>query len=197
LDCLKRESDNALAGKTSRVIIKVNGLSSQVMIDALYQASQAGVTIDLIVRGICCLRPGLEGISENIQVRSVIGRFLEHGRIFYFANNGDPQVLISSADLMPRNLRNRIEQCTPIEDKSLRDTIIEDLETYVSDNSGAWQMLADGGYRRLSNDIQLATEIDFEAELESDPNSASSSPCQTDTRRNAQEEILHRLTHAY
>ncbi|MFT5656117.1 MAG: polyphosphate kinase, partial [Arenicella sp.] len=106
-------------------------------------------------------------------------------------------VFISSADLMPRNLRNRIEQCTPIEDKSLRGTIIEDLETYVSDNSGAWQMQADGGYRRLSNDIQLATAIDSEPELESDPNSASSNPFQPDTRRNAQEQILHRLTHAY
>lgn len=197
LYCLQREADNASAGKPSRVVIKVNGLSSQVMIDALYKASQAGVKIDLIVRGICCLRPGIKGISENIQVRSVIGRFLEHGRIFYFVNNGDPQVFISSADLMPRNLRNRIEQCTPIEDKSLRDTIIEDLETYVSDNSGAWQMQADGRYRRLSNDLQLATKVDPEPALESDPSNASSSPCQTDTRRNAQEEILHRLTHAY
>ena len=197
LRCLQREADNALAGKHARVVIKVNGLSSQVMIDALYQASQAGVKIDLIVRGICCLRPGLENVSENIQVRSVIGRFLEHGRIFYFANDGEPQVFISSADLMARNLRNRIEQCTPIEDQSLRDTIIEDLETYISDNSGAWQMQADGGYRRLSNDAQLTTELKSESELESNPSSDPSRSCQTDTRLNAQEEILHRLTHVY
>jgi polyphosphate kinase len=197
LRCLQREADNALAGKPANVVIKVNGLSSQVMIDALYQASQAGVKINLIVRGICCLRPGLEGVSENIQVRSVIGRFLEHGRIFCFANDGEPQVFISSADLMARNLRNRIEQCTPIEDQTLRDTIIEDLENYVSDNSGAWQMQADGGYRRLSNDVQLATELKLESELESNPNSDPSRPCQADTRRNAQEETLHRLTNVY
>jgi polyphosphate kinase len=197
LRCLQREADNALAGKPANVVIKVNGLSSQVMIDALYQASQAGVKINLIVRGICCLRPGLEGVSENIQVRSVIGRFLEHGRIFCFANDGEPQVFISSADLMARNLRNRIEQCTPIEDQTLRDTIIEDLESYVSDNSGAWQMQADGGYRRLSNDVQLATELKLESELESNPNSDPSRPCQADTRRNAQEETLHRLTNVY
>lgn len=197
LRCLQHETDNALAGKPARVIIKVNGLSSQVMIDALYQASQAGVKIDLIVRGICCLRPGLEGISENIQVRSVIGRFLEHARIFYFANNDEPQVFISSADLMPRNLNNRIEQCTPIQDQSLRDTIIEDLETYLSDNSGAWQMAADGGYTLLANKIVLEPEHSAETNLELDTQINLPKPSQAATRRNAQEEILHRLTHAY
>jgi len=140
------EIENALAGKPARVIAKVNGLSSTNIIKALYQASQAGVTVDLIVRGICCLRPGLEGISENITVRSIVGRFLEHERVFYFHNNNEPNVYLSSADLMPRNLRNRIEQCTPILNDKIKDRIINDLEIYLKDNSNAWLMQASGEY---------------------------------------------------
>ena len=145
---INTEIDNAKAHKPARIIFKVNGLSSQGIIDALYQASQAGVKIDLIVRGICCLRPGIKSISDNIQVRSIVGRFLEHGRIFYFENaDSTPAVFLSSADLMPRNLRNRIEQCTPIEDEKLKTTIADDLMTYLEDNSSAWLMQPDGKYQ--------------------------------------------------
>lgn len=147
VDKVKREADNAQAGRPARVIAKVNGLSSPGIINALYEASQAGVKIDLIVRGICCLRPGIEGLSENISVRSIVGRFLEHARVFYFLNDGDEsEVFLSSADLMPRNLRNRIEQCTPICDASIRTTVVENLETYLIDNTNAWLMQADGEY---------------------------------------------------
>jgi len=157
---LQREAANAIAGKPSHVIAKVNGLSSPNMINQLYEASKAGVKIDLIVRGICCLRPGLQGVSENITVRSVVGRFLEHGRVFYFLNSTDEAVknseesekkdsselFISSADLMPRNLRNRIEQCTPVLDGDIKQQILNDLNLYLLDNSNAWLMQSDGQY---------------------------------------------------
>lgn len=146
---IAREADNAQQGKPARIIAKVNGLSSPSIIDALYKASQAGVEIDLIVRGICCLRPKLKGISQNIRVRSVIGRFLEHGRVFYFENHqaaDGPDVFLSSADLMPRNLRNRIEHCAPINDPRLKSIIISDLELYLKDNTGAWEMQSNGSY---------------------------------------------------
>lgn len=152
IDRLAREVANAKAGKPARVIAKVNGLSSKNVIDALYSASSAGVKIDLIVRGICCLRPGLKGLSSNIRVRSIVGRFLEHGRVFYFFNYGtEPEVFLSSADWMPRNLRNRIEQCTPIEDESLKSIIVDDLNCYLKDNSDAWEMQADGQYVQVIN----------------------------------------------
>jgi len=147
LNKIEREIDNANAGKAARIIIKVNGLSSPNIIKAFYQASQAGVKIDLIVRGICCLRPGLPGVSENIQVRSIVGRFLEHGRVFYFENaEKSAEVYLSSADLMPRNLNNRIEQCTPIFDEKIKETIISDLENYLKDDYSAWLMQKDGQY---------------------------------------------------
>ena len=146
LEAIERESEHARAGKPARIIAKMNGLSSPGVIDALYAASQAGVSIDLIVRGICCLRPGLKGVSDNIRVRSVVGRFLEHGRIYYFENAGDPQVFMSSADWMPRNLRNRIEHCAPIEDSSIKARVVDDLNAYLSDTENAWQMQHDGQY---------------------------------------------------
>jgi len=147
IDNVYREIENAKAGKSARIIIKVNGLSSPNIINAFYEASQAGVKIDLIVRGICCLRPGIEGISDNITVRSVVGRFLEHGRVFYFENGDEPgKVYLSSADLMPRNLKNRIEQCTPILDEKIKAIIISDLKNYLNDDYGAWLMQADGQY---------------------------------------------------
>jgi len=163
-----REASNAKAGKPARIIAKVNGLSSPSVINALYEASQAGVKIDLIVRGICCLRPGLEGVSDNIAVRSVVGRFLEHGRVFYFRNSdagknvsddehseNSSELYLSSADLMPRNLRNRIEQCTPILDEKIKLSIFNDLNTYIKDNSNAWLMQADGQYVQA---IQLSDD---------------------------------------
>jgi len=149
---INREAQNASLGKVSKIIAKVNGLSSSVIINALYAASQAGVEIKLVVRGICCLRPGLENISENIEVRSVVGRFLEHDRVFYFENGDDEsELFISSADLMPRNLRNRIEQCVPIEDKRLKKTLYQQLNYYLQDNSHAWLLQADGSYIKIVN----------------------------------------------
>lgn len=147
IEKIEREAANAQANKPARVIAKVNGLSSPSIIDALYKASQQGVKIDLIVRGICCLRPGIEGLSENISVHSIVGRFLEHGRVFYFENStAQTEVFLSSADWMPRNLYNRIEQCTPVLDQNIKQTIIDDLENYLQDNSDAWIMQSDGQY---------------------------------------------------
>ena len=144
---VQREAEHAEAGKPARVIAKVNGLSSPAIINALYEASQAGVKIDLIVRGICCLRPGIEELSENIEVRSIVGRFLEHARVFYFENAEDEsELFLSSADLMPRNLRNRIEQCTPIQDDTIKQTVLNNLEAYLKDNTNAWLMQPDGEY---------------------------------------------------
>lgn len=161
---LQREADNARAGKPARVIAKVNGLSSPVIISALYEASIAGVQIELIVRGICCLRPGIEGLSENIEVRSIVGRFLEHARVFYFENTeGESELFLSSADLMPRNLRNRIEQCTPIEDTTIKESILQDLSTYLQDNSNAWLMQSDGQYVQT---VSFTSEQEHNAQQE-------------------------------
>ncbi|MED5510507.1 MAG: polyphosphate kinase 1 [Pseudomonadota bacterium] len=144
---IDREIEHADAGKPGRIIIKVNAVVEQEMIQALYRASMAGVKIDLIVRGICCLRPGVEGLSENIHVRSIIGRFLEHTRVFYFENGGNPELWCGSADLMKRNLLRRVETCFPIESKKLRQRVLDDLETYLSDNSQAWILNADARYK--------------------------------------------------
>jgi polyphosphate kinase len=145
---INREIAHAETGKPAHIIIKVNSVVEQEMIQALYRASMAGVKIDLIVRGICCLKPGVEGLSENIHVRSIIGRFLEHTRVFYFGNDGDPEVWAGSADLMKRNLLRRVETCFPIESKKLRDNIIEDLNVYLADNTQAWILNSDGRYVR-------------------------------------------------
>ncbi len=127
----------------------MNALLEPQTIEALYEASQAGVKIDLIVRGVCALRPGVPGLSENIRVRSIVGRFLEHHRIFYFRNNGADDVYLSSADWMDRNFFRRIEICFPILDKKLKARIIkEGLRAYLTDNVQAWDMNADGLYTR-------------------------------------------------
>ena len=110
----------------------------------------AGVKVDLIVRGICCLKPGVKGLSENIKVRSIIGRFLEHTRVFFFENDGSPEVWAGSADLMKRNLLRRVETCFPIESKKLRERIIDDLNVYLSDNTQAWLLNEDGRYTRTT-----------------------------------------------
>lgn len=146
---IEREITHAEAGKPGRIIIKVNAVVEQEMIQALYRASMAGVKVDLIVRGICCLRPGVAGLSENIHVRSIIGRFLEHTRVFYFENGGDYEVWAGSADLMKRNLLRRVETCFPIESKKLRERILNDLEIYLADNSQAWILNAEGRYNRV------------------------------------------------
>ncbi len=135
---------------SGRIMIKVNGLQDPELIEALYAASQQGTRIDLIVRGVCCLRPGVKGLSENIRVRSVLGRFLEHSRIYYFGNQGKPIVYASSADGMIRNLKNRVETAFPLESARLRRRIIrEGLRYYLKDNCGAWRLLPDGSYRRI------------------------------------------------
>ena len=133
---IEREAVNARAGKKAHIIAKMNALVDPEIIRALYKASMAGVRIDLIIRGICCLRPGIKGLSENIYVRSIVGRFLEHTRIFYFLNGGELLVLCSSADWMPRNLHHRVEACFPIEEKRPKDQVIKfGLSNYLSDNT--------------------------------------------------------------
>ena len=151
MEKIEREADNARAGKTARIIVKCNALIEFESIKALYKASQAGVKIDCIVRGECCLRPGVPGVSENIQVRSVIGRFLEHTRVFYFHNDGESELYLSSADWMGRNFFQRVEIAFLVEDKKLRQRILKDgLELYLSDNCEAWVLQNDGEYKRRS-----------------------------------------------
>ena len=124
----------------------MNSLVDGQIIETLYRASNAGVSIDLIVRGICCLRPGVPEISENIRVISVIGRFLEHSRIFYFQNNGAEEVYIGSADWMTRNLSRRVEAVTPVEDKQIAKDLQEILGIMLADNRQAWELQSDGTY---------------------------------------------------
>ncbi len=146
---IEQETANARAGKEARVIAKMNALVDADIIRALYRGSQAGVRVDLIIRGICCLRPGIKGLSDNIQVRSVVGRFLEHTRIYYFLNDGDARVFCSSADWMPRNLHHRVEACFPIEEKRPKDQIIKfGLMNYLADNTQSWLLQSDGAYKR-------------------------------------------------
>jgi len=152
LSRVDREISNAQAGKPARIIIKVNSLVEPTMISAFYRASMAGVKIDLIIRGICCLKPGIEGLSENIRVRSIVGRFLEHTRIYYFENDGEPEVWAASADLMKRNLLRRVEACFPVQSKQLRQQIIDDLNIYLADNVQAWHLAPDGRYQRVEQD---------------------------------------------
>ena len=147
---IERERDHALNGKPARIIAKLNSLVDETLIVALYEASCAGVKIDLIVRGICCLRPGIPGVSENIRVVSIVGRFLEHSRIFYFANNGHPVIHLGSADWMPRNLYRRVEIAFPIESPALRKVILlEILPAYLNDRVKARELQPDGTYIRL------------------------------------------------
>lgn len=150
LEKTKREIAHVQAGKPGRIIAKLNSLIEPQIIQALYQAAMAGVQIDLIVRGICALRPGIRGVSENIRVRSIVGRFLEHSRVYYFHNDGEPDIYCASADWMERNFFRRIEVCFPIENKLHRERIVEDLETYLADNVQAWVLNADGAYSRQS-----------------------------------------------
>ena len=148
---IRREIDHQQQGRRGHLILKMNSLMDKSTIRLLYQASQAGVKMDLIVRGICCLRPGLEGISENIRVVSIVGRFLEHSRIFYFRNGGEEEIYLGSADLMPRNLNHRVEVLFPVESPKLVQYLRDEvLATYLADNSQAREMLSNGSYRRLA-----------------------------------------------
>ena len=148
LERIEREADNARRGRPARIIAKMNGLEEKTIIDALYEASQAGVKIDLIVRGICSLRPGVPGLSENITVTGIVGRFLEHHRVYYFQNSsGEPELFCSSADWMRRNLLSRVETCFPITDKDhFQRVYTEGLAIYLEDNVGAWILQPDGSY---------------------------------------------------
>jgi len=151
-ELLQREIDHKKAGHPAHLILKMNSLVDRKMIQLLYQASQAGVKVDLLVRGICCLRPGVPGVSDNIQVTSIVGRFLEHSRIYYFLNGGAEEIYLGSADLMPRNLNRRVETLFPVEDKSLIKTLRDDiLGTYMKEQAKARHMLPDGKYVRDPN----------------------------------------------
>jgi polyphosphate kinase len=152
IERIEREEQNARKGKPAKIIAKMNALTHAQIIRALYKASMAGVQIDLIVRGICCLRPGVAGVSENIRVRSIVGRFLEHTRVFYFHNDGEAEVFCASADWMERNLFKRVEVCYPIEHNKLKQQVIEGLELYLQDNTQAWSLDSDGVYTKANND---------------------------------------------
>jgi polyphosphate kinase len=148
VEMIEQETDNARAGKPARIIAKFNSLTEHQIMQALYRASQAGVEIDLVVRGICCLKPGIPGLSENIRVRSIVGRFLEHTRVYYFHAAGEDLVYCSSADWMDRNLFNRVETCFPVLNESLKQRVIEEgLMVYLRDNSQAWILQPDGNYQ--------------------------------------------------
>jgi polyphosphate kinase len=146
LTLIKRETRNAIAGGTGHIIAKLNALVEPEVIRALYEASGAGVHVDLIVRGICSLRPGVPGVSENIRVRSIVGRFLEHSRCYYFHNGGNVEIFCASADWMDRNFFRRIELLFPIRDEALKTRLMADLDVYLADNSQAWELRADGRY---------------------------------------------------
>ncbi len=149
-EMITRESEHARAGRPARLIFQMNALVDVEMIDLLYKASQAGVRVDLIIRGICSLRPGLAGISENITVVSLVGRFLEHARIYYFENGGDPNLYLGSADLMTRNLDRRVEALFPVEAPALRDYVVKDvLSTLLADNVNASRLRSDGAWERI------------------------------------------------
>jgi polyphosphate kinase len=165
-DTLKRiaqEAANARDGKKAKIIAKINSLVDEEVISALYEASQAGVKIDLIVRGICCLRPGVPGLSDNIRVRSIIGRFLEHSRIFYYFNNGSEDLFLSSADWMPRNLDRRVELSFPIDDPVIQKRIMSVLELQLADTNRSRIMMPDGRYQRV--DRRGKTVIDCQIAL--------------------------------
>ena len=161
LRMIDAESQAALAGKPARIIAKMNALTDPEVIKELYRASAAGVRVDLVVRGVCCLKPGLAGVSENIRVTSVIGRFLEHSRVYYFENN-PTQVYCASADWMERNLSNRIEVCFPILKKKLANRIIEELNLYLSDKGQTWEMQPDGNYLELATVSPAPEEVQMQ-----------------------------------
>jgi polyphosphate kinase len=150
LEHIDQEIRNVEAGGAGHIIAKLNALVEPEVIRALYRASCAGVMVDLIVRGICCLRPGIPGVSDNIRVRSIVGRFLEHSRVYYFHANGEELIFCSSADWMDRNFFRRVEVCFPVLSENLKARVIADLDLCLSDNCQAWELKADGGYRLVT-----------------------------------------------
>ena len=167
VEMIDREAENCRQGKTGRIVAKMNSLVDQQVIEALYKASQSGVEIDLIVRGICCLRPGTPGISDNIRVISIIGRFLEHSRIFYFHNNGKEEIYIGSADWMTRNLSRRVEAVTPIESPEIFKDLQEILGVMLADNRKAWELQPDGNFvqRKPKKDEEIRSTHDTFMEM--------------------------------
>jgi len=166
---IEREIEFAKAGKKAHIIAKINSLTEPKIIDALYKASSEGVKIDLIVRGICSLRPGVPGLSENIQVRSIIGRFLEHSRVYYFRNDGDEEYYCSSADWMDRNFFRRTETCFPIRQKPLKKKLMKELKLFLADNCQAWELHGDGSYVRVDpgNEKPVSTQRELLRKLAS------------------------------
>jgi polyphosphate kinase len=162
LRCIEQETINAKNGKTAKIIAKMNSLLETRIIKSLYNASQAGVKITLIVRGACALRPGVAGLSENIEVRSIVGRFLEHTRVFYFYNLGQEDLFIASADWMKRNFFRRIESCVPILDVKIKHRIFnEGLQLYMDDNVDAWVMAEDGSYNQVQDQTHKISAQEF------------------------------------
>jgi polyphosphate kinase len=149
LQLIEREREHATRGEEARIICKLNALVDATMITALYDASRAGVKVDLVVRGICCLRPGIAGVSDNIRVRSIVGRFLEHARALYFRNGGAHEVYLSSADWMPRNLDRRVELLFPVDERELADVVLRILELQLSDDMKARELGSDGRWSRV------------------------------------------------
>ncbi|MGB5331679.1 MAG: polyphosphate kinase 1 [Woeseiaceae bacterium] len=167
LDKINREIQHREDGKDARIVAKVNSLNEPQLIDALYAASQAGVKIDLIVRGICSLRPGVKGLSENIHVRSIVGRFLEHSRVYYFLNDGNEEFYCGSADWMDRNMFRRNESVFEIRQKAMKEQIRRDLDLFLADNCNAWVLSGDGSYERLKpgKDERISAQETFLKEL--------------------------------
>jgi len=166
VELIGREREHALEGKTARIIAKMNALVDPQAIAALYEASKAGVKIDLIVRGPCCLRPGVEGVSENIRVISIVDKFLEHSRITYFQNGDDPEVYLASADWMPRNFHRRVELLFPVEEPRLKSRIVDGiLGVTLSDNVKARMLKPDGTYERVkrqTNEPRIRSQVEFQ-----------------------------------
>ena len=155
---IDREAEHARAGKPARIVAKLNALTEPTVIQALYRASRAGVSVDLIVRGVCCLRPGVPGVSERIKVRSIVGRFLEHSRVYDFENGGQSEVYCASADWMDRNLFRRIEVAFPLDSPEYRARVADELNLYLADDAQAWELASNGQYSRAVGDGSLSAQ---------------------------------------
>jgi polyphosphate kinase len=200
IQLIDRERAHAEAGKPARIFVKMNALVEPSVIDALYRASQAGVTIDAVVRGICCLRPGLPGVSEHVRVFSIVDKFLEHSRIFYFENAGNPEVFLGSADWMPRNFFRRIELMFPIDEPRLKTRMIDVvMRILLSDNVKARQLQQDGSYIRVTpgdGDLPVRSQVIFQTLARGSARETGEHPLQfmpsTDTKEGGSEAAAQR-----